>query len=258
MEKLNGLKTNRLGKDLIYFDRIDSTNEYLKKEAANLRHGTVVIADEQAAGKGRMGKTWITKPGTSLCMSVLLKPIDIDNMILLPIICSIAVRRAILKICELKCAIKWINDIVITNKKLCGILCESKILGDEICIVCGIGLNVTQSRDFFIDNHLPYATSLYIETGKRFFSEQLAAEILNQLEPLYNEMLLKGLAPFREEYKDSCITLGKQVKFEYNGNELIGTAIDVDENGSLKINVNGDFLCINSGETSVRGLYGYL
>lgn len=258
MKKLQGLKTNEIGKDLIYFDKINSTNEYLKKEAQRLRHGTVVIADEQYLGRGRMGKSWETKAGTALCMSILLKPIDIDNMTLLPIICAVAVRRAILKMCELKCAVKWLNDIVITNKKLCGILCESKIMGDEIGIICGIGLNVAQSPDFFKDRYLPYATSLFIETGKLFRLENLASAILNEFEPLYNQMLIKGFTPYVEEYKDACITLGKQVKFHKNGKELVGTAIDILDNGSLKINVNGDFHTINSGEASVRGLYGYV
>lgn len=257
----NKLRTRALGREWVHFDSVDSTNEYIKQRALELENGFVVSADFQSKGRGRRGNSWSTSAGNGLAMSMLIKPYDISTLSCLPLVGALAVQRAVYGLTGLEAAIKWPNDIVLGNKKLCGILCESVQSGDRelYAAICGIGVNIGQTENEFIDAGIEHATSLYLQSeGKCPTAKEFAVSVLNELEPLVDRLIKDGFSSMIEEYARYCITLGKQVKLIYSEEKVQGTAIGIDAKGALLCNIGGKFKAINSGEVSVRGLYGYV
>lgn len=231
----------------LHFTEINSTNTYLKENVRDLPDKTVVTADLQTAGRGRLGNIW-EADNNMLPVSILLK--SRNNAVSLTIMTAISVCRAIEKVCDIPAQIKWTNDIICENHKVCGILCESIIKGAQIDVVCGIGVNVNQPTDFFERNSLPNAASLFEITGSRLDKKQLAQEIINQLLSLLDD----DFENVRCEYEKRCITLNKQVKLIINGEEKIAYAKAIGKNGSLVcIDDNGEFEVV-AGEVKVRGL----
>lgn len=160
------LDTEFLGKKLYYFETIDSTNEYLKHlPEEETVHGTVCVGDHQSAGKGRLGRTWISPRGSSIYISYLLKPdIEPAKASMLTIVAALSVAKAINIVTGLDTSIKWPNDIVVNSKKVCGILTEMTADMDRIeRVIIGIGINV--NMESFDDSIKDMATSLRIESG---------------------------------------------------------------------------------------------
>lgn len=245
------LNTKKLGRNLLEFDELGSTNTYLKENSSDLPDGTAVIAKCQTNGKGRLGKVWNAE-SDMLSMSVLLKALD--NPMKVTLMSAIAVTQAIEALYPLKAQIKWTNDIIVNEHKVCGILCESRINGEHPDIVCGIGVNVLTRKAFFEEHNLPYGSSLYILSGKEIPPKEMGEEILNKLEPL----LSMSFEEVKEEYKQRCVTLGRAVRAVINNNEVIAKAIDIDDTGRLVCENKSGRFTINAGEVSVRGLYGYI
>lgn len=230
-------------------DSLPSTNQYLK-EHSDLQDGTVVVVSEQTCGRGRFSSVWLDHPGI-LKFSVLLKNMKDPTSVTL--LAALAVASAIEEFVPLQADIKWTNDILINNSKVCGILCEGVLKRDGFSVICGIGINVNTPKDFFETNGLLYADSLFSLSGKEISQQDLLYAILNRLEPL----LEQGFLSIREEYKSRCITIGSQIKVFYHDKEVVAKALDVDEQGWLVCeNKNGRFT-VNSGEVRVRGLMGY-
>lgn len=251
-----GIKTAWLGRRLEYFDELASTNTYLKENAGRLPHGAAVIAGKQTGGKGRLGRVW-QDDGTGLALSVLLHGQKPENMTLLPLIAGVAVLSAVEKLTGLPISLKWSNDVLIEARKLCGILCESRISRDGAFAVVGMGVNLNQDREYFERLGLVYATSLKIATGKNFDAFETAAAILNELEPLLETFEKFGFSAIGQTYKSRCITLGKDVRVIINGVERTGKAVDIADDGGLICETGGKTEIIRAGEASVRGLYGY-
>lgn len=223
------LKTHYLGREILHFKECDSTNRIAKELTS---HGTVVIADSQTAGRGRLGREWQSEKG-GIYMSIILTPTESPAVITL--ICAVAVRRA-LGVGE----IKWPNDIVADGKKVCGILCERT----ENAVICGIGVNVSNK----VSADIP-ATAI---TGLN--PSKVVAEILNNLEPL----LECDFAELRQEYESYCININRPVEAIYENHTAKGTAKGVTDTGELIIDTPDGEICVNSGEVSVRGVYGYV
>ena len=171
------------------FESLDSTNNYLKKLAAEgAAEGTVVIADEQTAGRGRMGRSFASVAGCGIYMSMLLRPADCtpDCAQSLTAVCAVAVCRAIEKVCGRAPGIKWINDLYLRGKKICGILCESSVKNGKVdYAVLGIGLNVTTRIEDFPEELRETAGSLLTQTGFTFERGKLIAAIIAELSSLY-------------------------------------------------------------------------
>ena len=186
-------------------------------------------------------------------MSLLLKPeTKPENIPLITLVAGVAVCRVIKG-----AKIKWPNDIVIGSRKLCGILTEkTKSADGSDVVICGIGINVNTKA--FSDELSDKATSLYIETGRIFKREKIIAEIMNEFENVYTAFLENGFGTIREYYCKECVTLNKEVKVIYNNTEIIGNAVDVDEEGRLVVDTSNGKMTVNSGEVSVRGMYGYI
>jgi BirA family biotin operon repressor/biotin-[acetyl-CoA-carboxylase] ligase len=249
-----------LGKDIRYYDQINSTNEMAKtlaREGAS--EGTVVIADRQLSGKGRLGKHWDSPSGTGIWMSIILKP-DIMPVQAsqLTLLAGLSVCEAVNKVTGLESRIKWPNDVVVNRKKVCGILTEMSAELDGInYIIVGIGINVN-TKEF--TEELSHATSLSLEGGKDYMRRYIIKEILEVFEEDY--MVYKkerNIKHFLQRYKDNCITLNGDVKIITHQREYTAYAKDIAKDGSLIVtDEQGQEETIFSGEVSVRGLYGYI
>lgn len=255
--ELPGLKTVRLGRRLLYFDELASTNAYLKENAAVLPHGAAVIAQSQIKGRGRPGKSWSDPAGAGLALSLLLHGQNTSDISRLPLLAGLGVVFSLEAITGESFSLKWSNDVLYCGKKLCGILCESKIAAQGTSAVVGIGVNLAQTQPDFDHLGLVYATSLQLATGKIVPNLPLAGEICNQFEQILEDFEENGFNRLKETYKSRCITLGKQVRVITGKTEQTGLACDIADDGALICEIGGKLVPIYAGETSVRGLYGY-
>lgn len=246
-----------LGKSLEYFDELNSTSSYLKDNAVRLPHGAAAIAKRQTQGRGRLGRDWSQSSGDNLALSVLLHDADIKLLSALPLAVGVAVASALEGLCGITLALKWSNDVLFENRKLCGILCESRINAGKAFAVIGIGVNLSGSDEDFERLNLVYATSLKLATGKSFEVFRVASEICCKMELILENIEKNGLGCILEEYKRYCVTLGKEVRIVCDGAEQRAKALDIGEDGSLICEVGGKVISVNAGETSVRGIYGY-
>jgi BirA family biotin operon repressor/biotin-[acetyl-CoA-carboxylase] ligase len=264
----NKLNTEYLGREILYLDEVDSTNniakEYGKQEG---NHGLLVIAEGQNAGKGRLGRSWNSPIGSGVWMSLVLKPnIEQKSSPMLTLIAALAVNVSMRKITGLKTVIKWPNDIVLNGKKTCGILTEMTASADKQgSIIMGIGINVNQEE--FPEELREKATSLWIEGKRQVSREALISEIMNQLELYFKKFCLtESMAVLRDEYNVQLIHQGKRVRIIEKNVEFEGTALGIDESGALLVQVeqsdNGIdtpyIKTVLSGEISVRGTKGYV
>lgn len=249
----NGLNTKFIGQNVFVYSETDSTNNRAKAEHT-APDGSLFIAEIQNHGKGRLGRGWEAPSGVGIWMSLLLKPeLSPSDITQITLIAGLAVCRGL----GYNAKIKWPNDIVIGSKKVCGILAEmSAEINMVNFVVCGIGINVNiPSFDGELANK---ATSILIETGEKHNRAQIVQRVLTEFEILYTDFLQNGLKNILSEYKNLCVTLNREVQVVYKHETITATAVDIDENGSLVIEKNGERITVNSGEVSVRGIYGYI
>ena len=225
--------------NIIYFDEIDSTNSFGKRECEKLCHNTVIIADKQTNGRGRQGRSFHSPRNNGIYMSIIAKkeflPKDIS---LITIAVASCVCRAIEKLYNIKVGIKWVNDIFVNSKKICGILCENAL--DSIII--GIGVN-TGSTDDFPDELKGIAGALNIDSEEK---NRLISEILNEFLKLDSENYYKKDL---EYYREKSIVLGRNIMYIKNGEEKKAYVREINEKGNLVvINEKGEESVILSGE----------
>lgn len=263
VEIKRNLKTEFIGKEIIYLDSVDSTNNYGKELASRgFNDGILIVAEEQTKGRGRLGREWISQKGKGIWMTIMLKPdIKPDMASQVTLIAALSVLRGIKNVADIDVMIKWPNDLVINGKKVCGILTE---LGAEIDIInylcVGIGINVNSEEDDFNKIGLSTATSLKVAVGKTIDRKRLIVEILESFENPYKQFLQKGSIDYMlEEYKKHLVNLGKEVKIILKNDEVKGIAEDVNGKGHLMVRLdNGHLMEVSSGEVSVRGVYEYV
>ena len=257
------LKTISIGRVIELHDSIGSTNMRARELAhEGALHGTLVIANEQTQGKGRMGRVWISPPETGIWMSLVLRPsLSPQDAHRITVIAALSVSNAINIITGLKAEIKWPNDIIIGSKKVCGILTEIQTEPDIIeYVVLGIGINVNAKRDDFPEELARSATSISIESEKVIDRNALIVEILKSFESLYDHYEKTGdFTDILDTYKGRCVTLNKRVKVFGRVDEFEGTAIDLSNDCALLVKLdNGIVKRIISGDVSVRGIAGYI
>ncbi len=250
------LKTKLIGQNIVCVEKTDSTNN-LAKQMSNECDGTVFLAEIQTRGRGRRGKTWKSADKNGLWMSIMVKPdIDPQKVPCLTLIAGLAVQKALSEICKEKFQIKWPNDLVLNKKKVCGILSEMSCEIDRLeYAICGIGVNL--NIEHFDEELQNIATSVFIETGKRIKRKYAAAAILEQFEKLYFRFINGGIESMIDEYKEVCVTLGKDVVIIRQGKEQRAKAVDLTSSGELVVDADNKRTVISSGEVSVRGLFGY-
>lgn len=257
---LKELKTAWAGKTCLCFDILESTQEYAKelvmKEGV---HGTLITANTQTAGKGRRGRVWQSMEGTTISMSLCLEPKILPQYISgVTLVMALAVAKAILDETDADPKIKWPNDIVINGKKVCGILTELHMKSEGYAVVVGVGINVNTEE--FPEEICNIASSLKRETGKMVSREKLIASVLNHFEVFYEKYeQTRNLALLKEDYEELLINRGKQVQVLDPAGAYEGIAKGITEEGKLiVVKEDGSKIQVDSGEVSVRGLYGYV
>ncbi len=235
---------------VLYEECVDSTNLFLRRMADSAADGTAVVAASQSAGRGRLGRTFLSPEG-GIYLSVLLRPdVEPSRLPTLTPVAAVAVCRAVESVCGARCKIKWPNDVLLGGRKICGILVES-VLGDgSPCVIVGIGINGNTSS--FPEELLPIAGSIASVTGERCDLQALSAALLQELDALYAVWLSDGSAVL-EEYRRLCINIGREVSV----GERRGQTLAVGDDYSLLVRWSDgseESLCF--GEVSVRGVYG--
>lgn len=243
---------------LHFFEQTGSTNDDLKNLAMQgVKAGTVVIAEEQTGGRGRLGRGF-SSPAGGLYLSLLLRPeVPARELLHLTALAAVACCDAVEQVCGLRPGIKWTNDLVIGKKKLGGILTELSVdakTGKTAYAIIGIGINCKTVPPEVAE----IATSLEKETGKKVSPEALVTAVLNSLRQMQKTMFTEKDA-WLARYASDCITVGQKISILCGESVRHATADAIGENGELLVTYeNGEKGTVSSGEVSVRGMYGYI
>ncbi|MBC8274423.1 MAG: biotin--[acetyl-CoA-carboxylase] ligase [Chloroflexi bacterium] len=243
------LNTKFVGRQLYYYHQVATTMEAAKELAKKgTAEGTVIIADTQTAGRGRLGRAWLSPEG-SLSMSLILKP-SLENLPQLVMIASLAVVRTIKKVAGLETQIKWPNDVLIKDKKVCGILIENEVKGDRVNFaIIGIGMNVNFDPLAFPEIS-DIATSLSHELGAEVSKVELTIALLSELEQLYLEA--KAGAPIYKEWQENMEMLGRWIQVKTGEAVEQGKAETVTQTGNLILRrADGSITEIVAGDVTV-------
>jgi BirA family biotin operon repressor/biotin-[acetyl-CoA-carboxylase] ligase len=233
-----GLQTKFIGQNILYQESVPSTQKIAHRLAnENATEGTVVIAEEQISGKGRMGREWHSPKYTGIWMSLILRPnISLANAPQLTLLAAVSVVQAIEEIAGLRPEIKWPNDLLLNGKKLTGILTELHAEADRIhSIIIGIGINVNQQLSDFPAELHPIATSLAIEKGEKISRSALIRSIFKHFENLYLQYLEEGFSPIKLLWESYAISIGKQIKARTLNEVIEGIALGITDDGVLQI-----------------------
>jgi BirA family biotin operon repressor/biotin-[acetyl-CoA-carboxylase] ligase len=259
MERLinKHLRTKTFGRVIRFYREVESTNDVafdLAKEGAT--EGTVIIADTQTKGRGRLQRKWISPPGFNLYMSIIFRPsISSKDASILTLVSSVALFEAVNSY-GIKCQIKWPNDLLINRRKVAGVLTEMELGGERVeFVLVGLGINLNMTR--VVMNNLmgevsEIATSVREELGHEVDRSEFAANLINLLEKWYEELNSKGKATIIDEWKKRWGDLNKRVRVRIDRNLIEGIACDLDQNGFLVIRRdNGKVERIIAGDVTV-------
>jgi BirA family biotin operon repressor/biotin-[acetyl-CoA-carboxylase] ligase len=246
----SNLATRFIGQRVICYPRLTSTNDVAKRRAQQgAREGTVIVAEEQTAGRGRMKRTWLSPRG-SIALSIILYP-QLAYLPSLIMVASLAVVHGIAKVTGLESQIKWPNDVLVNGKKVCGILIESDMKGSMVdYAIIGIGVNVNLRLSDFPEI-LPTATSLSHELGKAVSRLDMIRCLLAETEKLY--LALPTGQSVYQEWRDNLVTLGQKVQVSSGEATYQGVAESVASDGSLLLRQSdGSLIKIVAGDVTLR------
>jgi len=246
-----------------WLEETNSTNDQLKALARKgAPHGTVLIADRQTGGHGRMGRSFLSPGGVGIYFSILLRP-QCSPGELMHLTCATAVAMcdAVEQAAGFRPGIKWTNDLVYQKRKLGGILTELGLSpkGGVDYVIIGIGINCCQQEADFAEDIRCLAGSLSMATGKKIDRAKVAAAMMDALFRM-DQILLSEKQRILEQYRKDCITIGQDVSLLRLGEQVRhGKAVGMDDDGALLVQFPDEHVeTVNSGEVSVRGMYGYL
>lgn len=261
-EIISRLDTKWCGRNVVCRRESFSTNDeamYMAEEDGR-GNGFLVVAEHQKAGKGRRGRSWESPAGTSIAMSLILKPDVIPSRApMITLVMALAVADVLQKQTDLDVKIKWPNDVLINKKKVCGILTEMKAENNRVeHVVVGVGINVNVTE--FPEEIASTATSLLIEKGNRFGRADIIISIMDHFEYYYEMFLQSGdLSDIVSLYDGYLINRNAEVRVLDPKGEYNGKAEGINDFGELIVQKeDGSFARIDSGEVSVRGVYGYV
>ncbi len=241
-------------RDIIVLDETDSTNNYAKELARKgAKNATAVIADCQTAGKGRMGRSFCSPHGTSIYLSIILRPeTDMETSQLITSCAAGAAAQAIDKVCGTDVKIKWVNDLFLNGKKICGILTEASVnfeSGQPEYAVVGIGINVKSIKNIFSQELINVATSIEDETGIVPSRAEIIAEILKNMDKLTKNL---SDTAFMDEYRKRSFIIGRRVSVSKFDSEKNALAIGISDNAGLIVRYDdGTEETLNSGEARI-------
>ena len=244
------LATHFIGQRVIYYPSLTSTMEIARQEVQQeAAEGTVILADQQTAGTGRLKRAWLSPKG-NIALSIILYP-AVAYLPSLIMLTSLAVVHSIDAVTGIKCQIKWPNDVLINGRKVCGILIESKVRRDKVdYAIIGIGLNVNLKLSDFPEI-LPTATSLSLELGRDIPRIDVIRQLLIEVERSY--LALQRGEPIYEEWRDGLVTLGRRVHVKSGNVTYEGMAESVTKDGSLLLRrQDGSLIKIVAGDVTLR------
>lgn len=232
---------------VINFDVITSTNQYIKEQYKNLEPFTIINANKQTNGRGRVDRKWESIEGKNLTFSIYLKPkILPEKLPLLSLVIGASIYNVLSK--YINCLIKWPNDIIVNDKKIAGILVESIYSNKLEALVAGIGININQGQ--FSKDLKNKATSLFIETNTEYNKNIILDEFIKEFDLLYNDFII-GNNQFVNICKEHNYLLNKEIN--YNGS--IAKIVDISEEGKLIIDINGKQEQLFFGEITLESIY---
>lgn len=255
------IRTAWAGCRLVCYQKTDSTNvraAQLAEEGA--AHGMLVVADAQSDGRGRRGRSWASPKGKNVYFSLLLRPaFPPDKASMLTLVMALAVKETIEEVCGTEAKIKWPNDIVVSGKKVTGILTELRMQGTAIDhVVIGVGINVKAQA--FAPEYAEHATSLETEVQRKISKEQLIAGVMAHFEKAYDLFLqTMDLSLLCEAYNAALVNCGREVRVLDPKGEYTGIAQGINHKGELLVQLTDKTVQeVYAGEVSVRGIYGYV
>ena len=245
-----------IGRDIRVFQETTSTNDVADKLGRDgVKEGVVVFAESQTKGRGRLGRSWISSQGKGLWFSVLLRPaVSPQAATQMTIASATALARALKQSAGINCSIKWPNDILVKDRKLCGILTEMTAEVDKInYIILGIGVNINFAENDFPPDLRKIATSLAIETGRKFKRAEVAAVILRELNRDYLRLKSGEFQAVADEWEENCNTIGRNVEISTGQRVVHGRAEALDSEGALLVRTqHGHLERIIGGDVTLR------
>ena len=253
------IHTKWAGKTVHFARETDSTNLWIKRLAKEgAPEGTLALAEFQSAGRGRLGRSWEVPEGTSVMMSILLRPkFEPQYAPTLTLVMGMAVAKAVKKL-GFDVSIKWPNDVVVSHKKICGILTEMGVRDGKIdYAVIGVGINVNIRE--FPEEMADKATSLYLESGRKFDRSQIPGLVMEAFEEYYEKFAATcDLSGLKEEYESILANYNQPVRVLAK-EPYEGVARGITDGGELLVEkTDGTIVAVSAGEVSVRGLYSYV
>ena len=237
---------------LTLLTEVDSTNNYAKNLAVKgAPHGSIIIAETQTAGKGRLGRRFVSPRGTGLYMTLILRPdCTADKLTLLTPLAAVAVANAVDRICGADTKIKWVNDVYLNGKKFVGILTEGAFKGGNIdYALMGIGVNVGSIKGLMPEELAPFVTSIEDETGVKYPIGKIASEIVSEVERLLPEL---QSGEFIKVYRDKSCVIGKEVRVTRYTPARTGKAVGIAHSGGLTVQYpDGKIEVLMSGEAEI-------
>ena len=249
-----GLKATKIGRAAHCYTSAKSTNDLAATMAENgSPEGTIVTAEQQTQGRGRLGRTWHSPERTGIYVSIILRPtFTPDKAPGLSLMTALALADTLARLCPREVTIKWPNDLLISGRKVAGILTElSAERGKINHVVVGVGINVNQRAEDFPLDLRDSATSIRRVTKRAINRAELLREFLYRFEQEYTKYLKSGLKPSRKRLRSYSALLGHQVRLLSASQELEGKAVDIDSDGALVLEYNGARVRISAGEVSV-------
>ncbi|HEX9078850.1 MAG TPA: biotin--[acetyl-CoA-carboxylase] ligase [Desulfuromonadaceae bacterium] len=250
-----GLGISRIGRRIICYREIDSTNDAAFRLAEDgAEEGTVVIAEAQRRGKGRLGRQWQSPAGVNLYCSVILRPpIPPVMAAQMTFLSAVAAARAMEAVTPLAPSIKWPNDLLLNGAKVAGLLNEMSAETEKVnFIVLGIGVNINMRREHFSGELRHPATSLLLEGGSEVSRLAFTRALMEALDVLYAAYLEKGYAPIRAEWLRRCSFIGRRVRVTFQDKDLNGIAEGIDEEGALLVRTpDGTLARVLAGDVTI-------
>jgi BirA family biotin operon repressor/biotin-[acetyl-CoA-carboxylase] ligase len=248
------LNTSIIGKKIIHYDETDSTNtRALQFALEGCPDGTVVTADSQSKGRGREDRIWHSPHGMGIYMSVVLYPrISLKALARITLVAAVAVAQALKSAARVRPEIKWPNDLLLNNRKICGILTELHSLGNEKnAVIIGIGINVNTSADMFPPDIAGIASSIFIETEKKISRQEILKSLIEWLDRCYGIFIQGGFDRILVTWKNYSTIIGRSILLKQNDTTITGTVLDVNKDGGLILQDDrGVTQAIYSGEVT--------
>lgn len=232
------LETRVIGSEIISLQEVDSTNVQIKKLAERgAAEGTVLIADRQSAGRGRLGRRWESPSGVNLYCSILIKPqMPVQQAPQLTFLSSVAVVETLSEVCSLSAQVKWPNDILVNGAKICGLLNEMDAETEMLhYVILGIGVNLNMAVEQFPPQLNYPATSVLREMGQRVDRARFLKVLLEKIDQSYDDLQKDGFASIRRRWESLCDIMNKRVSVSQQFDELTGTVVGLDPDGALRV-----------------------